>query len=63
MEASMGLRYIPRWTEIAVTASIVAVAFVVFALAVKYLPIFPASEPALPQHRSSIAIEVGHAAV
>jgi len=63
MEASAGLRYIPCWTEIAVTASIVAVAFAVFALAAKYLPIFPASEPARPPQRSSTAIELDHAPV
>ena len=43
MEASAGLRYIPRWTEIAVTASIVGAAFAIFGLAAKYLPIFPPS--------------------
>jgi Ni/Fe-hydrogenase subunit HybB-like protein len=48
METSAGLRYIPRWTEIAVTASIVAAGFVIFGLAVKYLPIFLPSQPALP---------------
>lgn len=41
MEASAGIRYIPKWTEVAVTASIIAAGFAIFALAVKYLPIFP----------------------
>jgi Ni/Fe-hydrogenase subunit HybB-like protein len=41
MEGSAGLHYIPKWTEIAVTASIIAAGFVIFALAAKYLPIFP----------------------
>jgi len=63
MEASAGLRYNPRWTEIAVTASIVAVAFVVFALASKYLSIFPAPESTLPPPRSETVIELGHAPV
>jgi Ni/Fe-hydrogenase subunit HybB-like protein len=40
MEASAGLHYVPRWTEVAVTASIVGAGFAIFALAVKYLPIF-----------------------
>ena len=48
MEASAGIRYIPKWTEIAVTASIIAVGFAVFALAVKYLPIFPKAGGELP---------------
>jgi len=41
MEASAGLHYIPKWTEVAVTASIIGAGFAIFALAVKYLPIFP----------------------
>ncbi|HYX69619.1 MAG TPA: Ni/Fe-hydrogenase cytochrome b subunit [Terriglobales bacterium] len=40
MEASAGVRYFPKWTEIAVTASIVAAGFAIFGLAAKYLPIF-----------------------
>jgi Ni/Fe-hydrogenase subunit HybB-like protein len=50
METSAGLHYIPRWTEVAVTASIVAAAFVIFGLAVKYLPIFPPSQRSVPRH-------------
>jgi Ni/Fe-hydrogenase subunit HybB-like protein len=40
METAAGLRYVPKWTEMAVTASIVVLGFVVFGLAAKYLPIF-----------------------
>ncbi|HZT71043.1 MAG TPA: Ni/Fe-hydrogenase cytochrome b subunit [Terriglobia bacterium] len=43
MESTAGVHYIPRWTEIAVTASIIGAGFAIFALAVKYLPIFPAA--------------------
>jgi len=43
MEASAGVHYFPKWSEIAVTGSIVGIGFAVFGLAVKYLPIFPAS--------------------
>jgi Ni/Fe-hydrogenase subunit HybB-like protein len=52
MEASAGLRYIPKWTEISITASIIAAGFAIFAVAVKYLPVFPsgaAQEPAFPK--------------
>lgn len=45
MERAAGVHYFPRWTEIAITASIVAVGFAAFGLAAKYLPIFSASEP------------------
>ncbi len=40
MEASAGVRYIPKWTEIAVTAAIVGAGFAIFGLIAKYLPIF-----------------------
>jgi len=41
METSAGLHYIPKWTEFAITAAIIAAGFFLFAMAVKYLPIFP----------------------
>ena len=37
MEASSGAHYFPRWTEVAVTLSVVGVGFLLFSLAVKYL--------------------------
>ncbi len=50
MEGSAGLHYLPKWTEIAVTASIIAAGFVIFRYAAQYLPIF-AAEP----HREPVA--------
>lgn len=44
MAASSGVSYIPSWTEFAVTASIVGAGFLLFTLAVKYLPVFPKGE-------------------
>lgn len=44
LEASAGVRYIPKWTELAITAAIIAAGFALFGLATKYLPIFPAQE-------------------
>jgi Ni/Fe-hydrogenase subunit HybB-like protein len=41
METAAGLHYIPKWTEAAITAAIIAAGFFLFAMAVKYLPIFP----------------------
>lgn len=41
METAAGVHYIPKWTEIAITASIIAVGFAIFGLAAKHLPIFP----------------------
>ncbi|MEW5976887.1 MAG: NrfD/PsrC family molybdoenzyme membrane anchor subunit [Acidobacteriota bacterium] len=40
MEASSGVAYFPSWTELSVTAMIVAAGFVLFGLAVRYLPVF-----------------------
>ena len=52
MEASAGVRYLPKWTELAVTGGIVAAGFAIFGLAAKYLPIFPAEET-LPRPEKS----------
>lgn len=51
MEGAAHVHYIPKWTEFAVTASIIAAGFTIFALAVKYLPIFPpaTARKAVPQ--------------
>ncbi|MGA8149934.1 MAG: Ni/Fe-hydrogenase cytochrome b subunit [Terriglobales bacterium] len=43
MEASSGTYYFPKWTELAITMSLVASAFAIFWVAVKYLPVFPAA--------------------
>jgi Ni/Fe-hydrogenase subunit HybB-like protein len=45
LESAAGQHYFPKWTEIVITLAIVAVGFWIFALAVKYLPIF-SHEPA-----------------
>jgi c(7)-type cytochrome triheme protein len=44
MDQSSGVHYFPSWTELAVTASIVAAGFLLFGLAVKYLEVFPRDE-------------------
>jgi Ni/Fe-hydrogenase subunit HybB-like protein len=48
MEASAGVTYIPKWTEVAITASIVAVGIAIFGLAAKHLPIFEHTEAETP---------------
>jgi len=40
-ETYVGRHYVPKWTEFSVTLMIVAMGFFLFAIAVKYLPIFP----------------------
>jgi Ni/Fe-hydrogenase subunit HybB-like protein len=45
-EGSTGVRYFPKWTELAVTGMIISAGFALFGMAVKYLPIFPKAEAA-----------------
>jgi Ni/Fe-hydrogenase subunit HybB-like protein len=40
MEAASGTSYVPAWTEIAITLSIIAAGFAIFRIAAKYLPVF-----------------------
>jgi Ni/Fe-hydrogenase subunit HybB-like protein len=42
LEAGSGTHYIPRWSEIAVTLSIVAAGFAIFRLIAEYFPVFEA---------------------
>lgn len=55
-ETYVGHHYIPKWTEFSVTLMIIAMGFFLFAVAVKYLPIFPMEEPAaVPQRKQHLA--------
>ncbi len=44
MQASAGVHYFPKWTELSITLGLVAAAFTAFWYAVKYLPVFPRAE-------------------
>ncbi len=44
LEASAGRSYFPSWTELSVTVMIVALGFLFFGLAVKFLPVFPSEQ-------------------
>jgi c(7)-type cytochrome triheme protein len=46
MDRASGVSYVPSGAEVAVTASIVATGFLLFALAVRYLDVFPREEMA-----------------
>jgi Ni/Fe-hydrogenase subunit HybB-like protein len=49
-ETYVGHHYVPKWTEFSVTLMIIAMGFFLFAVAVRYLPIFPKEElAALPR--------------
>ncbi|HSP15760.1 MAG TPA: Ni/Fe-hydrogenase cytochrome b subunit [Thermoanaerobaculia bacterium] len=45
MEASAGVRYIPKWNEVSITLMMLAAGIFLFTMAVKYLPIFTHEEP------------------
>jgi len=47
-ETYVGHHYVPKWTEFSVTLMIIAMGFALFAVAVKYLPIFPKEHDAEP---------------
>jgi Ni/Fe-hydrogenase subunit HybB-like protein len=44
MESASGTHYIPKWTEMAVTLSIIALGFAIFRIVAQYFPIFEAHE-------------------
>jgi Ni/Fe-hydrogenase subunit HybB-like protein len=50
LEASAGAKYIPKWSEIAVTLSIIAAGFAIFRIVAGYFPIFE------PEHGHAPAV-------
>jgi len=54
-----GVHYFPRWTEIAVTLSIVGVGFLLFSLAVLYLHVFEGQESGAKGPGSESKLEIG----
>jgi Ni/Fe-hydrogenase subunit HybB-like protein len=42
LEAGSGVHYVPKWSEVAVTLSIVAVGFAIFRAVAQYFPVFEA---------------------
>ncbi|HEY2015383.1 MAG TPA: NrfD/PsrC family molybdoenzyme membrane anchor subunit, partial [Bryobacteraceae bacterium] len=45
LEAGSGTHYVPKWSEIAITLSIVAAGFAIFRIVAQYFPIFEAHSP------------------
>jgi Ni/Fe-hydrogenase subunit HybB-like protein len=62
LEAGSGTHYIPRWSEVAVTLSIVAAGFAIFRMIAQYFPIFEAHSvetvPEKVEERERVTIEV-----
>ncbi len=55
MEAGSGTSYVPKWTEVVITLSIVAAGFAIFYLAGKYLPVFEESGEGGAESRAGTA--------
>jgi Ni/Fe-hydrogenase subunit HybB-like protein len=52
MEGAAGTRYLPSWMELSVSLGLVGAGFAVFAVAVRYLPIFPeVADASAPEER------------
>jgi Ni/Fe-hydrogenase subunit HybB-like protein len=67
LEWGSGVHYVPRWSEIAVTLSIIALGFAIFRVIAQYFPVFepvgqaqvpPAAAP-VTQHLAEEHISVG----
>jgi Ni/Fe-hydrogenase subunit HybB-like protein len=63
LEAGSGVHYIPKWSEVAVTLSIVAAGFAIFRAVAQYFPIFEAHshEPAssMAAETEEVLVEAG----
>jgi Ni/Fe-hydrogenase subunit HybB-like protein len=63
LEAGSGTHYIPRWSEVAITLSIVAAGFAIFRLVAEYFPIFESQEhghtPVQAEQTEEDPVEVG----
>ncbi len=53
LEAGSGVHYVPRWSEVAVTLSIVAAGFAIFHMIAKYFPIFEPEAHAQPARETA----------
>jgi Ni/Fe-hydrogenase subunit HybB-like protein len=49
MERASGAHYVPKWTEMAVTLSIVALGFAIFRVVAQYFPVFEGHAEETPQ--------------
>ena len=57
LEAGSGTHYIPKWTEVAVTLSIVGAGFAIFRIIAEYFPIFEKVNSASPHEHAPREME------
>jgi Ni/Fe-hydrogenase subunit HybB-like protein len=60
-EAALGGHYVPTWSEMAITVMVIALAFWGFAIAVRYLDVYPRSERQDPGTRIRRLVPNGNA--
>jgi Ni/Fe-hydrogenase subunit HybB-like protein len=63
LEAGSGTHYMPKWSEVAVTLSLVAVGFAIFRVIGQYFPVFEAHSPQQASEKSAEETEVDPLAV
>jgi Ni/Fe-hydrogenase subunit HybB-like protein len=63
LEAGSGVHYIPKWSEVAVTLSIVAAGFATFRVVAQYFPVFEAhsleTAPSNMEETEEDLVEIG----
>jgi Ni/Fe-hydrogenase subunit HybB-like protein len=52
LESAQGGSYVPAWSEIAITLMLVALGFAAFGMAVRYLNVYPETEPEMITYRA-----------
>jgi Ni/Fe-hydrogenase subunit HybB-like protein len=63
LEAGSGTHYMPKWSEVAVTLSLVAVGFAIFRVIGQHFPVFEAHSPQPASEQSPEETEVDPLAV
>jgi Ni/Fe-hydrogenase subunit HybB-like protein len=63
LEAGSGTHYIPKWSEVSITLSLVAVGFAIFRVIGQYFPVFEAHPaepaPAMREAKEADPLSVG----
>ena len=63
LEAGSGTHYVPKWSEVAITLSIVAMGFAIFRVIAQYFPVFeahsPEHAPAMVEEREGDPVAAG----
>lgn len=58
LETAQAGTYVPAWSEVAVTLMLVALGFAAFSLAVRYLNVYPETEPEWVTYRPAVQVRI-----